>query len=106
MNSVQRLFDFTVISHDYEVYFSNPPGDDNDDKFFKWFDKEITEFENSPFGRAYGIDYWIGITSINLGYKRFVRSQKRKDATSKKVYWLMTTNVWKGKNYTPPSLFE
>ena len=106
MNSVQKLFDFIVISHDYEKNFSNPPEDDNDDKFFKWFDKEITEFDNSLFGRAYGIDYWIGITSINIGYNRFVRARRRGDGKINRDFWLMTTNVWKGKEYTPPSLFE
>jgi len=106
MNAVQKIFDFIVIAHDYENSFSNPPEDDENDKFFDWFDKEITEFEHSLIGRTYGIDYWIGITSIELAYKRFVRSQKRERGKKDKLFWIMTTNVWKGKNYTPPSLFE
>jgi len=106
MNSAQRIFDYQVISHDYEEkYFSDPPADDDDDRFFQWFDDEIGKFDNSVDGAAYGIDYWICITSINLRYNRFVRSQKRENGKSNMIFWIMTTNVWERQN-TPPSLFE
>jgi hypothetical protein len=83
MNSAQEIFDFQMISHDYnKEYFSNPPADDVDDKFFQWFDDEISKFDISDYGRAYGVDCWIGITSINLEGNRFVRSQKREKGKS------------------------
>jgi hypothetical protein len=106
MNSVQKIFEFQVITHEYtDQYFSMPPQDDHNDRFFEWFDTEISKFDNSNYGKSYGIDYWIGITSINLQYNRFVRAQKRENGKSNKVFWIMTTDVWESK-HTPPSLFE
>lgn len=105
-NSVQKIFEFQIITHEYsDVYFSVPPKDDENGRFFQWFDDEINKFEKSSDGVTYGIDYWIAITSVPLGYYRFVRSQKRDNGESDRVFWVMTTDVWEQK-HTPPSLFE
>jgi hypothetical protein len=105
MNSVQEIFDFQIVVHDENMLFFETPTKTNNIDLFKWFDEEISKFENSHHGSLYGMDYWIGITSENLELNRFVRPKESYEGISGKIIWMITSDIWE-KRTSPPSLFE
>ncbi len=105
MNSVQRIFDFRIIVHAQGFPAFKIPTIDHDIDLFVWLDEEISKFEASKEGMNYQIDYWIGITSEDLGRNRFVQGMGKFEGISGKPLWLITSSDWQ-EVHSPPSLFE
>jgi len=103
MNTVQNIFDFQVIRLEFDKHLSSPTEDYNYNYNLKWFDDEISKFENTEEGKAYDIDYWIGITSKEIEYNWFYVGKPKEQRKSGKA--IITSLDWVEVN-SPPSLFE
>lgn len=108
MNYVQRIFQFQVIRPFFleKTYFQErfpykDPISKEDKDILDWFYDEIT---SKLDGTVANINYWIGITSQNVGQNWFFRVRKvPKDKG--KMLSVITSEYWE-KLLSPPSLFE
>jgi hypothetical protein len=101
MNSIQGTFDYQVIAFDFDRALEEVQRQDIVD----WFDEEVKNFESTQKTGTYKIDYWIGITSKNVGKNWFFQTRRKDDAKSGKFVGIITSDTWE-KEYSPPSLFE
>ena|SRR5215831_10401966 len=122
MNHIQNLFEFQILTpkevsklinmdiEDVSIsiecrgqkeYNTNGAQDDEPNYIVDWFKTEV-------LGRLEGkcpfIDYWIGITSNEVGHEHFqwtLRTNKRNG----KIFNIITSKGWE-RDFSPPSLFE
>lgn len=99
MNGIQQSFELQIIK------FRKLPNKTQRKNLLEWFDIEISLFEKTKDGEAYGIDYWIAITSEELLENLFLNTIKIKSSTSGKRLWVITSHDWE-RYMCPPSLFE
>jgi hypothetical protein len=58
----------------------------------RWFDDEISKFENAEEGKDYNIDYWIGITSEKIEYNWLYIGKPKEQGKSGKA--IITSFDW------------
>jgi hypothetical protein len=98
LNNNQSLFDFQIVSPSRLTGFPLPKSGKD---VLDWFVKRVQDFENSQIGKAYGIDYWLSITSFELNQVSICSGKTE----SGKLVWVITSFNWERQN-CPPSVFE
>lgn len=100
MNYIQNIFEFQVIRPNFMDEISFPHSFPHENKnIMQWFHDEIT---NKLVGRVSNVDYWMGLTSLNVGENWFFKVGRVQEG---KMLSIITSQYWE-RDFSPPSLFE
>jgi hypothetical protein len=102
LNYVQSIFEFQVIRPDFmETVFFPQSFPHNNKNILQWFHDEMT---SKLEGKVSDVDYWIGITSQNVG-ENWCFKVGEVPGGGGKMLSIITSQFWE-RVFSPPSLFE